>query len=291
VALLSSGLRITAVTALALAAATDARPQVEPVSLSTLTQFTFPSGLVAARSGQRFAWTLMQRGERSLWVADGPAFAPHRLVQYPDDGQELTNLVFSHDGAYLIYVRGGNHAANGPAPGNLMPNPTSSPRQPSMQVWSVPVAGGAPILLGDGDEPAASPADLRVAFRRGREIWWAPADGSKPAARLFFARGSSESPAWSPDGRMLAFASNRGDYGYIAIYSGDDQPIRYIAPTTWQDSVPRWSPDGSRIAFVRRRSAGGSWSIWIGDAASGDARQLWQSPSGPRRADPPPRGG
>ena len=45
------------------------------------------------------------------------------------------------------------------------------------------------------------PAATRVAFVRDRRIWIAPIDGSKPAEQAFFARGASESPAWSPDGR------------------------------------------------------------------------------------------
>ena len=54
-----------------------------------------------------------------------------------------------------------------------------------------------PKLLGEGDEPAIAPTDDRVAFVKDKRIWIAPIDGSKPAQQEFFARGSSESPAWS----------------------------------------------------------------------------------------------
>ncbi|MGH9349486.1 MAG: TolB family protein, partial [Vicinamibacterales bacterium] len=213
-----------------------AHAQAASFSLPQVLGFTHPVSLVRSPQGQRIGWVMVLRGERSLWVADGPEFQPRRLVAYGDDGQELTNLAFSGDGSHLVYVRGGNHAANAPAAFNLMPNPTSSPVQPRMQVWSVAVSGGAPVLLGDGDEPAPSPTGQRVVFRRDRELWVAPVDGSQPATRLFFARGTSQSPAWSPDGRTLAFVSNRGDYAYIALYTSDDQAIRYLAPSTSQDS-------------------------------------------------------
>jgi dipeptidyl aminopeptidase/acylaminoacyl peptidase len=106
---------------------------------------------------------------------------------------------------------------------------------------------------------------------------------------MFCARGESGSPTWSPDGKALAFVSDRGAFGYVAIYTGDDQPLRYLAPSASQDGDPRWSPDGKRIAFVRRPGRGGAarqpltispspWAIWVGDAATGEATPAWRSP-------------
>src|SRR5439155_11751758 len=103
------------------------------------------------------------------------------------------------DGRTIVYVRGGDHGANWPADGNLLPNPTSGAAQPKMQVWAVAASGGTPRLLGDGDEPAVAPHAGRVAFVKDRRIWLAPIDGSKPAEPAFFAKGSSESPSWSLD--------------------------------------------------------------------------------------------
>jgi dipeptidyl aminopeptidase/acylaminoacyl peptidase len=167
-----------------------------------------------------------------------------------------------------------------------------------MQVWSIAAAGGEPVLLGDGDAPVVAPRTRRVAFLKDHRIWIAPIDGSTPAAQLFFARGESESPAWSPDGAALAFVSNRETHSYIGIYRSEREPIRYIAPTTSRDTTPRWSPDGQRIAFVRQPGRSGPipdplvqqpqpWSIWIGDVATLEARQTWKS--GRALADSVPR--
>src|SRR6185437_11352525 len=98
------------------------------------------------------------------------------------------------------------------------------------------VAGGAPTLLGDGDDPAISPKNDRVAFVRDRRVWIAPLDGSKAAEQAFFARGSSQAPAWSPDGTRLAFVSNRDDHSFIGIFTDSEHPIEYIAPSTSRDS-------------------------------------------------------
>src|SRR3989338_2366168 len=72
--------------------------QQPPYSLSSILGFTYPDNLVAARSGQRIAWVLLQRGTRTIYAADGPEFRARSLISYPDDGQEITSLQFSADG-------------------------------------------------------------------------------------------------------------------------------------------------------------------------------------------------
>jgi dipeptidyl aminopeptidase/acylaminoacyl peptidase len=153
----------------------------------------------------------------------------------------------------------------------------------------VAAAGGAPKLIADGDEPVISPAGDRVAFTKDRRIWIAPLDGSKPAEQAFFARGNSESPVWSPDGRKLAFVSNRDDHSCIGIFTSSAEPIRYVSATTSRDSEPLWSADGGSVLFMRQPGRGGvprsplaqqpsPWSLWIGNAgATETSKQVWKS--------------
>ena len=65
-----------------------------------------------------------------------------------------------------------------------------------------------------------------------------PIDGAKPPEAAFFASGASQAPTWSPDGRTLAFVSNRGDHSFIGLFT-PNQPIRFVAPSTSRDSVAR----------------------------------------------------
>jgi len=174
-----------------------------------------------------------------------------------DDGQELTNLSFAKDGRTIVYVRGGDHGAT--RPGDA-PNPAASPTAPKMQVWAVATTGGPARLLGDGDSPAVSPDSTRVAFTQDRKIFLAPIDGSKKAEAAFALRGTSGSPAWSPEGRTLAFVSNRGDHSFIALWTlgerrGSTTSTR--RPSTTASRSGRWtagrSPSCVSPAPVARR--------------------------------------
>lgn len=239
--------------------------------------FPSPENLVASPVGSTIAWTFNERGVRNIYVADAPGFEPRRITPYrEDDGQELTQLSFSSDGTAIVYVRGGDHGSNRQTEA---PNPAENPVQPKIQIWSVRVAGGAPRLIGEGDDPVVAPRGNRVAFVRNRQIWLAPIDGSKEPQHAFYARGTSESPVWSPDGRTLAFVSNRNDHSFIGLFTAE-QPIRFIAPSTSRDSLPAWSPDGKKVAFLRQPGTGGaprpplartepqSWSILVANVES-----------------------
>jgi dipeptidyl aminopeptidase/acylaminoacyl peptidase len=274
--------------ALAAGAAFGPMAQAADFSMSQAIAYPFVDGLVAAPHGGRIAWMRNVGGVRNIWVAEAPGYVPRQVTQFKaDDGQELTQLTFSDDGASLIFVRGGDHDANWPAKGNLQPNPMSDPAEPKVTLWLADPTGAKPAAkIVEGDAPAIS-AKGALAYVKDGQVWTAKLDGSG-AQRLFFDRGKDAELAWSPDGARLTFVSNRDDHAFIGVYSGADGPIAWLAPSTGRDGDPVWSPEGKRIAFTRRAGAGGApeteldqhptpWAIWTADAASGVGKLVWKS--------------
>jgi hypothetical protein len=219
-------------------------------SLAQVMGAPFPTNLTAASRAERLAWTLNERGVRNVYVAEGPAFTARRLTPYAaDDGQELSAVTLSPDGAHVLYVRGGDFGSNWD---DALPvNPVGLPIPPRTELWTIPFGGGTPVSLGEGLNPVVSPDGRTVVFERGRQLWRAPIDGSAPAVKLTELRGSNGEAVFAPDGKRFAFVSNRGDHAFIGVYTDATTPIQWIAPSSGRDRVPRWSPDGTRLVFAR----------------------------------------
>jgi dipeptidyl aminopeptidase/acylaminoacyl peptidase len=281
---------VLAASAAAARAADPAPPVASAFTLKHVLSYPYPVELKASRTGARVAWIDVRRGVRNVWAAEGPSWNPRRVTDNDaDDGLELTQLQFSDDGRRLVWVRGGDHDANWPSPGGVEPNPALGPEKIAIQIFGADFEKGKPRKLAEGDFPAISPNGERVAFVKDHQAWSIPFEGKKEAEALFFCRGETGSLVWSPDGKRLAFVSDRGDHSFVGIFSSEKEPLRFIAPSASLDSDPVWSPDGSRIAFIRQPGRGGPpeklledepspWSIWTADPGTGEARPAWTSP-------------
>ena len=243
-----------------------------------------------SRQGSAFRPTLSPDGR---WLVYGTRFedetglvirdletSEERWLAYPvqHDDQEsratlgvLPGMSFTPDSRFLVASYGG-------------------------RIWKLPVEGGEQqevpfqarfeLALGpevDFDYPiedtptftvrqirslAPSPDGSRLAFVAMDRVWVSDAEGSNPR-RLTDTDHSEHFPAWSPDGRWIAYAAWEGESGHLyRVPSGGGTPEQLSdAPGVY--AMLAWSPDGERVvaergparAFTESSSPGAAFSV------------------------------
>lgn len=111
-------------------------------------------------------------------------------------------------------------------------------------------------------DPQISPDGAQVAFVQVRmdaaanqqksNLWLVPADGSGQPRQLTSGPRRDQRPRWSPDGRSLAFLSNRerewaADLYVLDLRGGEPRRVCGL-PRGIEDYA--WSPDGARVALL-----------------------------------------
>jgi len=130
-----------------------------------------------------------------------------------------------------------------------------------MPAWS-------PVASADG----AGPVAYHGCNERGDEcgVWVMKAGGFDPA-RLT-TDPSDTAPAWSPDGKRLAFISARsGNWELYMIDTASGKETR-LTDNRAVDVAPTWSPDGKQLAFLSNRD--GRWAIYIITVQSGQVQRV-----------------
>src|SRR5882672_10843119 len=259
-------------------------------SLEQVMSSPFPTNLVAAQQAGRIAWVFASKGEHNVWIADAPNFEARQVTHYNgDDGMPLASLKLTPDGRTAVYARGTE--ANG---AGEIADPTSGVEKRTQQVWAVDIDKGEPGLLGDMGCEEEGCEDIQISpngefavWSAKKQLWIAPVSGKEKAKALTFARGNNAQPKWSPDGKKIAFVSDRGDHSFVVIYEFGRNAVHYIAPSADRDLSPRWSLDGSQIAFIRLVGKQMKqsfipltplpWSIWIYEVAKDSGHEIWKS--------------
>ncbi len=108
------------------------------------------------------------------------------------------------------------------------------------------------------------------------EIYVVDADGNN-LVRLTQNETSDIEPSWSPDGKRIAFASNRdGDYDIYVMDADGGNVVQLTGGEMYNqlydDKEPAWAPSGERIAFTSQRD--GDWDIYVMDADGSNVVKL-----------------
>ena len=120
-------------------------------------------------------------------------------------------------------------------------------------------------------DPQAGQILFTASRDRAEHIYAMDADGGN-ARQLDIAPWKTFHPAPSPDGRWIAFVSNRWSAnGEVYIGSEESDP-RQLTFDPGYDHSPTWAPDGDWIAFVSDRQ--GSSGIYVVDVDSGEPQHL-----------------
>jgi serine/threonine protein kinase/Tol biopolymer transport system component len=139
-----------------------------------------------------------------------------------------------------------------------------------------------------GTVSSAPPSKTRVAWLAGVAtlsvlalaavayfVWVKPRSdapaGPSTLTRVTFDEGLQALPAWSPDGKMIAYSSNKSgnfDIWVQPVSGGRAVQVTSDPANDWQ---PAWSPDGNTIAFRSEREGGG---IYVVPALGGRERKL-----------------
>jgi Tol biopolymer transport system component len=179
----------------------------------------------------------------------------------------IHSLCWTPDGSDILFTVGGGEAA---------------------RVLRVPLDGRTPQpVLGLGENAIqASISRTRLTYVQGSrtffDLWRVPrlTDRRQPTPERLVA--AAVNPAYSPDGRSIAFEMRRGGRSAIWVSAADGTSPVQITRMKEDAGTPRWSPDGRRLVFDSLES--GNWDVYIVDVPGGTPHRLTTEASDEGRA-------
>ena len=186
-------------------------------------------------------------------------------VRLTFDGKEIDGLAWTVDGKSLVFP---------------------SSRSGKLELWRVAATPDSrPVrVTAAGDDPtdvAISRTGRYLVYSRqfaDENIWRVSLAGKDAgaASSLISSTRGEDAPKYSPDGKRIAFESNRSGSEEIWVSNEDGSDLVQLTSSRngWAGS-PRWAPDGGRIAFDS--NAAGNWDIYVISSHGGKPTRLTRS--------------
>ena len=120
---------------------------------------------------------------------------------------------------------------------------------------------------------ALSPDGEQIAFTWRGDVWMAPSTGGRAVA-LTTNVEMDDNPVWSPDGKWIAFASNRNGNWDTYIANAEGGETKRLTWSSFSEIPNGWSPDGTKLIYrgFYEKSDNGIYTI---DVATGRMQELW----------------
>lgn len=259
--------------------------------------------LSAAPWTGRIVFSSDRSGPWRIWVINGDGSGPQQLTTRDTDDHDVDPVYSPPDGKSILFT---------------------STRGATTGVWRMRSDGSMPERVCEGDQAEWSPDGLSIVLRRDGRILTHRLDNGSERAVSPADWPRCSAPAWSPDGKHIAFAALKkiGNAIYVVPEAGgtpakvfdrkgacephwspDGSRIIYetethiwtIAPDgannrlmTYFGGVQRYarySPDGQHIVFCQGLSEAGPWELYIMPAAGGTPQKLTESDSSDMHPD------